>query len=152
MRPTRLLAATIALGLAARADASVLCGRRNGDELADGASVKVRSACKSNELPVDAAALGLAGAPGLVTTVVRTGSPITTNGTVSTPANCADGEVATGGGALSAAVSGGLPVLRSSRPEPETAAGTPTGWRVTVVNSAGTGMITVTPFVVCAVP
>jgi hypothetical protein len=42
--------------------------------------------------------------------------------------------------------------MRSSRPQPDTVGATPTGWRVPEVNSAGTGTITLTTYVVCAVP
>ena len=150
----RLLASALLVAVALQADASVLCGRRNGDtdEVSDGASVKVRSACRSNEVELDAATLGLAGTPSLVTTVVRTGNTVSTSGSLSTPALCESGEVATGGGALSLGTNGGVPVLRSSRPEPETAGATPTSWRASVANVAGTGSITATAFVVCAVP
>ena len=146
-----LLAALVAAGIASQVDAAVLCGRRSAatGEIADGATVKVRTACRDSELAVNPADLGVRAQP---TTVVRTGSAISTNGTVSTPARCEPGEVATGGGVLSSGSSGGEPVLRSTRPEPETPGATPTSWRVTVANGAGAGSITATPFVVCAAP
>lgn len=129
----------------------MLCGRRNGAtaEIADGATLKLRTACKSNELPVNAADLGLAPASGFI---VRSGNTVSTNGALSSPASCEPGEVATGGGGLAVGNDGGLPVMRSSRPQPDTVGAAPTGWRVTEVNSAGTGTITLTTYVVCAVP
>lgn len=151
----RRIAATVAAiliaSLASRASAALLCGRRNGAtaEIADGATLKLRTTCKSNELPVNAADLGLAPASG---SIVRTGSTVSTNGALSSAASCEPGEVATGGGGLAVGNDGGLPVMRSSRPQPDTAGATPTGWRVTEVNSAGTGTITLTTYVVCAVP
>ena len=151
----RGIAATVTViliaGLASHVSAAVLCGRRDAGsaEIADGATLKLRTACKSNELPVNAADLGLASVSGFV---VRTGNTVSTNVSVSTPANCEPGEFATGGGALALGNDGGLPVMRSSRPQPETAGAAPTAWRVTEVNSAGTGTITVTAYVVCAVP
>jgi hypothetical protein len=136
------------------ANAFVLCAHKNTKSgvIVEGAVLKLRTACKASEDQVDPASVGLQGSLGTSNVVVRTGSAIGTNGTVSTPANCNGGEVATGGGALSIASSGGDPVLRSSRPEPDTAGATPTGWRVTVANSSGTGSITVTPYVVCVSP
>jgi hypothetical protein len=129
----------------------VLCGRRDGatGQIADGASLKLRTACKSNELPVNVSDLGLGSVSGFI---VRTGNTVSTNGSVSSPANCEPGEFATGGGVLALGNDGGSPVMRSSRPQPETAGATPTGWRVTEVNSAATGTITATTYVVCAVP
>jgi hypothetical protein len=152
---SRGIAATVAAiliaGLASHASAAVLCGRRNGAtaEIADGATLKLRTACKSNELPVNAADLGLAPASGFI---VRTGNTVSTNVGVSSPASCEPGEVATGGGGVAVGNDGGLPVMRSSRPQPDTAGATPTGWRVTEENSAGTGTITLTTYVVCAAP
>src|SRR5262249_21911463 len=125
MRPTRPLPGLaawllVAGSLAAPAHAVTLCARSgNGADPNDGATVKVRSACKDTETALDPATLGLS-APG-VSTIVRTGDQITTNGSVSTPASCEAGEVATGGGALSVGNDGGVAVLRSSRPQPETA-------------------------------
>jgi hypothetical protein len=151
----RRIAATVAAiliaGLASHASAAVLCGRRNGAtaEIADGATLKFRTACKSNELPVNGADLGLGPASGFI---VRTGSTVSTNGALSSLASCEPGEVATGGGGLAVGNDGGLPVMRSSRPQPDTVGAPPTGWRVTEVNSAGTGTITLTTYVVCAVP
>ena len=94
----------------------------------------------------------LVGGAGMRHFAVRFGSAITTGGTVSTPANCLAGEVATGGGQIATGASGGLVVLASSRPQPETAGAVPNGWRVTVRNGATVGTITVTPYVVCASP
>jgi len=151
----RGIAATVTAMLfasfASHASGAVLCGRVNAatGEIADGATLKLRTACKSNELPVNAADLGLGPASGFI---VRTGNTVTTNGSLSSPANCEPGEVATGGGVLATGNDGGLPVMRSSRPQPETAGAAPTSWRVTEVNSAGTGTITATAYVVCAVP
>src|SRR5262249_62387129 len=78
-------------GLAAHVSAAVLCGRRDAAtaEIADGATLKLRTACKSNELPVNAADLGLGSVSGFV---VRTGNTVSTNVSVSTPANCEPGE------------------------------------------------------------
>jgi hypothetical protein len=152
--PVAALVAALVATHALAADAAVLCARRaaGGTQAAEGATVKIRASdCRDNEVPVEAAALGLPAA-GLTTTVVRTGNQVTTNGSLSTSAACEPGEVATGGGALNQGNDGGLPVLRSSRPQPEAAGGTPTSWRVTVTNSAATGTITATAFVVCAVP
>jgi hypothetical protein len=144
-------AAILIAGLVSHVSAAVLCGRRDGATaaIADGATLKLRTACKSNELPVNAADLALAPASGFS---VRTGNTVTTNGTVSTAATCEAGEVATGGGILALGNDGGVPVMRSSRPQPDTAGATPTAWRVTEANSAGAGTITVTAYVVCAVP
>jgi hypothetical protein len=145
------VAAILIAGFAARVGAAVLCGRRNAAtaEIADGATLKLRTACRSNELPVNAADLGLQPASGFV---VRAGNTVTTNGTVSTAASCEAGEIATGGGILALGNDGGAPVMRSSRPQPDAAGSTPTGWRTTEANSAGTGTITVTAYAVCAVP
>jgi len=150
-RPAWLAAALLAAGLASQADAAVLCGRRSAatGEIADGATIKLRTVCRDNELAVNPFEVGLQSQP---TVVVRTGNAVTTAGSVSTPASCEPGEVATGGGVLSAASNGAEPVLRSSRPQPETPGATPTGWRVTVANGTGAGTITVTPFAVCAAP
>ena len=150
IRPNPLAAWLLAAGaLAAPAQAFVLCARSGSDGGPnEGASVKVRRVCKDNETALDAATLGLA-APTL-STIVRTGNQISTNGTLSSPASCDAGEVATGGGALSTGADGALPVIRSSRPQPDTAGATPTAWRTTVANIADTGTITVTPYVVCA--
>jgi hypothetical protein len=54
--PTSVLAILIA-GVASHVSAAVLCGRRNAAtaEIADGATLKLRTACKSNELPVNPA-------------------------------------------------------------------------------------------------
>jgi hypothetical protein len=147
-----LLASFLAGASSTPADAFVLCARKSNGATApsEGAGVKVRSVCKDNEATLDAAALSLA--TGLTSTLVRTGSQLSTSGTVSTPANCAAGEVATGGGVLATGASGGVAVMRSSRPQPETAGASPTGWRVTVQNLSDTGTITVTAYVVCAVP
>src|SRR5262245_10323774 len=148
-----VVAATVGLivALASYANAAVLCGRRDGrtGQIADGASLKLRTACKSNELPVDASTLGLGAVSGFI---VRTGNTVSTNVVLSSSANCEPGEFATGGGVLALGNDGGLPVMRSSRPQPDTPGTTPTGWRVTEVNSAATGTITATTYVVCAVP
>jgi hypothetical protein len=147
-------ALVVLAAFASRADAFVLCAHRNSKTaaIADGAALKLRTTCKSSEQQVDPASIGLQGSLGAGNVVVRTGNTISTNGTVSTPANCNAGEVATGGGALSIGNNGGEPAIRSSRPEPDTAGATPTGWRTTVVNSAGTGTITVTAYAVCVSP
>ena len=42
--------------------------------------------------------------------------------------------------------------MSASRPQPDDAGGTPTGWRVTIVNTAGSGTITGVAYVVCAAP
>jgi hypothetical protein len=118
------------------AGASVLCGRQSGGHIVDGATIKLRQSCKSNELAVNPLELGLTSPPHLL---VRTGNTITTNGSVSTAASCEDGEVATGGGALATGANGGLPVTRSSHPQPDDPGSTPTGWRVTIVNTADSG-------------
>jgi hypothetical protein len=131
--------------LAAPAHAFVLCARGDAGPN-EGASVKVRSACKDNETTIDPGALGLSAT---VSTVVRTGNPLSTNGTLSNPASCLPGEVATGGGALTSSADGGLAVVKSSRPQPDTAGATPTSWRVTVANVSDTGTISSTTYVVC---
>lgn len=144
-----VLAAFAVALLSSRADALVLCARNgSGGVPNDGASVKVRAVCKDNESVVDAGALGLT--TGFTTTVVRIGDTISTNGSLSTPALCAAGEVATGGGVESTAANGGVAAVRSSRPEPDTPGATPNGWRATVANVSDTGTITATAFVVCA--
>jgi hypothetical protein len=145
------VAAILIAGSASHVSAAVLCGRRNAAtaEIADGATLKLRTACKSNELPVNAADLALAPASGFI---VRTGNTVSTNAALSSAASCEPGESATGGGALAQGNDGGLPVMRSSRPQPDSTGSMPTAWRVTEVNGAGTGTITVTAYVVCAVP
>lgn len=146
---TRLGAALLATALTSGTASALVCARADSTgHLREGTTLKLRSVCRSTERAVDAAALGL----GLRNLIVRTGNPISTNGTVSTPSNCDAGEVAAGGGALSVGSTGGDPAMRSSRPEPETDGATPTAWRVTVENTAGTGTITVTPYVVCGTP
>lgn len=51
----------------ARADALFMCGPKKPDgTVREGASIKLRSACKPNELQVDPVALGLQGPPGEV--------------------------------------------------------------------------------------
>jgi hypothetical protein len=149
IRATWLVAACVTAALASPARAVVLCARESNGVPSEGASVKVRAICKDNEVALDPVALGIATGP--TTTIVRTGNPVSTNGTVSTPATCAAGEVATGGGVLSTGTDGGVAVLRSSRPQPDTAGATPTAWRSTVTNLSDTGTITATPYVVCAV-
>jgi len=148
-----LLALTLSglVTLPTPAAATILCGAkdRTTGQLRDGASLKVRSVCRANEVQASAAALGLS-PPGVV---VRTGSQISTGGSLSTPANCDPGEVATGGGALTSVTGGAEITVRSSRPQPETAGAVPIGWRVSAANlNAPTGTITVTAYVVCATP
>ena len=147
----RLLAVFLVVLAAPGANATMVCGKldSNTGHVRDGSALHVRSACRTSEVQLDAAALGL---QVLGTLTVRTGNQLTTNGTVSTPANCNAGEVATGGGALSLANAGALPAIRSSRPEPETAGSTPTGWRTTVTNTSPDGTISVTAYAVCAAP
>jgi hypothetical protein len=145
----RVLAAIAAALLASRSDAFVLCARNGSSGVpSDGATVKVRAACKDNESLVDAGALGLT--TGFTTTTVRTGNTITTNAALSTPASCAAGEVATGGGVLSSAANGGVAAVRSSQPQPDAPGATPTAWRATVENVSDTGTVTATAYVVCA--
>jgi hypothetical protein len=144
---TWLLAACAAGTLVTPAHGFVLCARGDGAPN-EGASVKVRSVCKDNETALDPTTLGASAAR--IATVVRTGNQITTNGSLSSPASCLDGEVATGGGALTSGTAGGLPVIKASRPEPDAAGATPTGWRVTVQNIADAGTVTSKTFVVCA--
>ena len=136
------------------ADASVLCAHKNNKTgaITEGATPKLRAACKSSELPVDPASVGLQRTLGASNVVVRTGSTVTTNGSLSTLARCESGEVATGGGAVSIGNDAGAPFMRTSRPHPDTAGESPTGWRTAVVNTAGTGTMTVTAYVVCFAP
>ena len=141
--------AFLTAGLGGYARASVLCGRQSGGRIADGAIIKLRDSCKSNELAVNPLEVGLTSQPHVV---VRTGSTVSTNGALSSRASCEAGEVATGGGGLSTGANGGLPVMRSSRPEPDDPGATPTAWRVTIVNSSAMGTITVVPYAVCAAP
>jgi len=143
------IAAALVLLLAGHARASVLCGRQSGGHIADGATIKLRESCKSNELAVNPLDLGLSSQPHLV---VRTGNTISTNVSLATTASCEDCEVAIGGGVLATGASGGLPVMRSSRPQPDDPGSTPTGWRVTIVNTAASGTITGVAYVVCAAP
>jgi hypothetical protein len=134
------------------AEATVLCGKLNSatGHVRDGSSLHVRSACKTSEVQLDAAALGL---QVLGTLAVRMGNAVSTSGSLSTPANCNSGEVATGGGLIGTAADGGEIAVRSSRPQPETAGATPTGWRVSAGNlNVPTGTITATAYVVCAAP
>jgi hypothetical protein len=143
-----LLAACAAGMLARSAHGFVLCARGGDGDPNEGASVKVRSVCKDNESALDPATLGASASA--ISTIVRTGNQISTNGTVSSPANCEAGEVATGGGAIATGADGGLPAIRSSRPQPDLAGATPTAWRTTVTNISTTGTITATAYVVCA--
>jgi hypothetical protein len=145
---TWLLAAFAAGMLARSAHGFVLCARGGDGDPNEGASVKVRSVCKDNETAVDPSTPGASASA--ITTIVRTGNQISTNHTLSTPANCVDGEVATGGGALSSGNDDGVPVIKSSRTQPDTAGATPTAWRTTAENISDTGTITATAFVVCA--
>lgn len=148
---TWMLTLCAAGALSAPAHAFVLCAHNasTGDP-SEGASVKIRSACKDSETTLDPSVLGVS--PSGISTIVRTGDQITTNGGLSTPASCQPGEVATGGGVLTVGNAGGIPAMKASRPEPDTAGATPTGWRVTVANIADTGTITATAYVVCAGP
>lgn len=154
IRPPKRFAscvASLALLVATGADATVVCGKLDAKtgHVRDGSAVHVRNACRPSEVQLDAAALGL---QVLGTLTVRTGNTISTNGIVSTSAICNPGEVATGGGLLGLSNDGGQPVLRSTRPEPDTAGATPTSWRSTAANLSTTGTITVTAYAVCAAP
>lgn len=136
------------LALPAAGGAAVLCGKVNATgEFRDGSQLHVRSTCKATEKQATLTALGLE-----PTFTVRVGTPLTTSGSLSSPATCEPGEVATGGGASSIGSGGGQPAIRSSRPQPDTAGSVPTAWRVSVANTAGTGTITATPYAVCALP
>src|SRR5262249_10855886 len=115
----------------------------------EGASVKVRGLCRDNEVALDATALGLVAQR---TFTVRTGNQVTTNASLSTPAFCEPGEVATGGGVLATSANGGVAAVRSSRPQPGDAGATRTGWRSTVLTAPDTGTIRATAYVVCAAP
>jgi len=148
-RPVWIAAALVVLGLGGLARASVLCGRQSGGQIADGAAIKLRDSCKSNELAVNPLELGLTSQPH---PVVRTGNTVSTNFSLSTQASCEDGEVATGGGGVATGVNGGFAVTRSSRPQPDDPGSTPTAWRVTVVNTADSGTISAVAYVVCAAP
>ena len=139
------LAATLAaVGSVVGADAAVLCARKSASTglAVEGATVKVRSECRPSEVPVNP----------LPNLVVRAGSPFGAGGSVSTLALCDAGEVATGGGATVVGNDGGIGALRSSRPQPEAEGSVPTSWRINAFNSAPTGSITATAFVVCASP
>lgn len=136
----------------APAGAAVLCGTKDRitGQLRDGASLHVRSVCRTNEVQADLASLGLSAQPHLT---VRLGNTITTNIALSSSSACDPGEVATGGGAVASGASGGEAVLRMSRPDPDGEGGVPTGWRVGVANAnAPTGTITSTTYTVCAAP
>ena len=133
--------------------ALAICAHKNAKTgaIKDGTTLKLRATCKASEQQVDPAAIGLQSAVANHI-AVRTGNQITTNGTLTTPAVCDTGEVATGGGAFSLNNSGGIAAIRSSRPDPDTDGATPTGWRVRVQNIADTGTITVTAYAVCIGP
>jgi len=148
-RPIWIAAALMAAGLGGQARASVLCGRQSNGRIADGATIKLRDICKSNELAVNPLEVGLTSQPHVV---VRTGNTVSTNFSLSTAASCEPGEVATGGGALSTGSGGGLPVMRTSRPQPDDPGSVPTGWRVTVVNTATSGTFTAVAYAICAAP
>ena len=153
MRPLTISILTAGLlvagALVTPAHPFVLCARSgNGADPSEGASVKIRSICKDNETSVDPPTLGLA--VGAVSAVVRTGNQITTDGSVSSPASCEAGEVATGGGVLAMAADGGIAAVRTSRPQPDTPGATPTSWRAIVENVSDTGTIAATTYVVCA--
>jgi hypothetical protein len=137
------------LGSPALGRAAVLCGKKNTTtgELLEGTGLHVRSECKSTEIQASLSALGLQ--PKFA---VRSGNTITTNGSLSTPATCQPGEIATGGGVLATGANGGVPAMRSSRPLPDDAGAVPTSWRTTVGNVEATGTITATAYVVCAAP
>jgi hypothetical protein len=143
-----LLAACAAGMLARAAHGFVLCARGGDGDPNEGASVKVRSVCKDNETALDPSTLGATASA--ITTIVRLGNQVSTNHALSTAASCEAGEVATGGGALSSSNDGGLPFMKSSRPQPDTAGATPTAWRTTVENISDTGTFTATAYVVCA--
>ena len=148
-RPVWIAAALVAAGISGQASASVLCGRQSGGRIADGATIKLRDVCRSNELAVNPLDVGLTSQPHLI---VRTGNTVSTNVSLSTLASCEAGEVATGGGALSTGANGGTPVIRSSRPQPDEPGSVPTAWRVTVANTSASGTITAVAYAVCAVP
>jgi len=60
-----VLLATAVLGVAPQAEAVVMCGRKTRTgQLADGASVKLRPACRPNEIQLDPVMLGLQGPQG----------------------------------------------------------------------------------------
>jgi len=100
-----------------------------------------------------AVADSLVGGPGMRHFITRLGNQITTNGGLQTSAVCLAGEVATGGGAVTSAASGGQINITASRPEPETAGSTPTSWRISATNvGSASGTITVQTFVICASP
>ena len=133
------------------AGATVLCAafNRTTGTLREGATLKVRTTCKASEQQVDPAAIGI---QGLSKLTVRTGNTVSTNGGLATSALCQQGEVATGGGALTS-VSGGAEItVRSSRPQPDTAGSVPTSWRINASNLNSAGMITATAYAVCAAP
>lgn len=149
---TTAMALLVTLSAAASVEAAVLCGTKDRitGQLRDGASLHVRSVCRTNEVPADLAALGLSAQPHLT---VRLGNTITTNGSLASTSSCDPGEVATGGGAATSGASGGVPEIRTSRPEPDGDGVVPTGWRVAVGNvNASTGTVTSTTYVVCAAP
>ena len=141
-----MLAAWLLAGWTAAAPAHgfVLCARGDGTPN-EGASVKVRTACKDNETTVDPDLLGRTTA----SAIVRKGNTVTTNGSLSSPASCLQGEIATGGGATTSTTGGGLAALKTSHPEPDDPGSTPTAWRVAVTNVSDTGTITSTTYVVC---
>lgn len=149
---TAAMALVVTLSAAASAEAAVLCGTKDRitGQLRDGASLHVRSVCRTNEVQADLASLGLGAQPHLT---VRLGNTITTNVSLSSSSACDPGEVATGGGAVASDASGGEAVLRMSRPDPDGEGVVPTGWRVGVANAnAPTGTITSTTYTVCAAP
>jgi hypothetical protein len=136
------------------ATALVLCAKHNRKTgaITDGAPLKLRTTCKTSETQVDPGSIGLQSALGTGNVTVRLGDQITTNATVSTPANCSAGEVATGGGILATGNGGGVAAMRESIPQPDTAGATPTGWRSIVENTQATGTITATAYAVCVAP
>src|SRR5262245_23532919 len=82
---TWLTAVCAAAALSDPAAGAVLCARGSAAGVPnEGATVKVRTACKDNETSLDAASLGVFG--GVTTTIVRTGNTINTNASLSSVA------------------------------------------------------------------
>jgi hypothetical protein len=120
MRWMMVMLAVAVWGGNASAQTVVMCAKAKGGTLKQGAPIKLRSACKANELKLDAAALGLQGpagqngqngqdgadgAPGTpgvsgVEIVLGDGAAVVdlSDGTGTATASCPSGKVVLGGG------------------------------------------------------
>ena len=156
MRGMRVMVAVLVVGLAAQAEALVLCAKAKSGAAKEGAPLKLRTACTAKEIPVDADAAGLrgpagaagtdgtngmdgaAGAPGLsgLEVVTADGTTVIAGLNLSSnTANCPAGKKVVSGGVAGVLIAGsftGGGVLES-RP---VTGGTPEGWFGSMLASA----------------